>query len=149
MSTPRKAKKRPSKARYKHRKIAPKRKFDPRSIRTIKAGKRGAKLIIGCPMGKYAKGRCRVGTRAIAELKPKKKKKPVKRRNPRTSFQPAAIRVVGIDKTTKKIYYYTVRNSLNTIRTKGKKFFAENIARHQAEHLALRYPEYKWGIEIL
>ena len=147
MSTPRTVKKRPSKSRYKHRKIAPKRKFDPRSIRTIKAGKRGAKLIIGCPMGKYAKGRCRVGTRAIAELKPKKKKKrSVKRK---TATNPAAYYVVAITRSTKRLYYYTGHGSLVMKRDKkkAKRYAKENLARHEAEHMALRYPSHKWGIE--
>ena len=47
--------------------------FDKRSFRTISTGdKKGTKLIIGCPKGKYdaKKKRCKVGTRAQSKLIP-------------------------------------------------------------------------------
>jgi len=46
-------------------------KFAKGSLRTITT-KGGTKLIIGCPVGKYRKGRCTVGTRLQSKLIPVK-----------------------------------------------------------------------------
>jgi hypothetical protein len=43
-------------------------KFDPKSFR-VKTASRTTKLIIGCPKGKYKKGRCVVGTRVQSILR--------------------------------------------------------------------------------
>jgi hypothetical protein len=45
---------------------------DKRSFRTKHISK-GRRLLICCPVGKFKKGRCRVGTRAKAMLIPKKR----------------------------------------------------------------------------
>ena len=51
---------------------APPSKFDPKSFRTVSA-KGGVKLVIGCPKGKFRKGKCAVGTRIQSKLVPIKK----------------------------------------------------------------------------
>ena len=50
---------------------APPSQFAKGSLRTIPT-KSGVKLIIGCPKGKYKKGRCTVGTRLQSILRPVK-----------------------------------------------------------------------------
>jgi hypothetical protein len=45
--------------------------FAPRSLRTITRGK--VKIIVGCPKGRFKKGRCTTGTRAQSILYPIKK----------------------------------------------------------------------------
>jgi len=49
-------------------------KFDPRSFRTIDPGRKGhTKLVVGCPKGKYEKGRCQVGMKTQAVIHEKHK----------------------------------------------------------------------------
>jgi len=61
-----------SRAKFRHKRIASPKAFDSRSFRTKKVGK--SRVIIGCPTGKYSPstGRCKVGTKAQAVLRPKK-----------------------------------------------------------------------------
>lgn len=61
-----------SRAKFRHKRIASPKAFDPRSFRTKKVGK--SRVIIGCPKGKYSPstGRCKVGTKAQAVLRPKR-----------------------------------------------------------------------------
>ncbi len=47
---------------------APRGEFDRRSFRWVRSGK--AWLLIGCPIGRWKRGRCAVGTRAHVILKP-------------------------------------------------------------------------------
>jgi len=87
-----------STGKYKRTRLVSPKKFDPRSFRTVKAGK-GTKLVIGCPEGEYMprKGKCKVGTRAQAKLT---------RKNPKT---PSAIkseirkRIIQLEGITKEI----------------------------------------------
>lgn len=44
------------------RALAPKSRFDRRSFRWKKSG--AAWVLVGCPKGKFSRGRCRVGMRA-------------------------------------------------------------------------------------
>jgi hypothetical protein len=44
--------------------------FDPRSFRT-KTVKKGVKVVVGCPKGKFKGGVCKVGTRPQSMLKKK------------------------------------------------------------------------------
>lgn len=60
-------------ARYKHRRVRRMSYFDRRSIRTIRRGKK--RILVGCPKGRYKRGRCRAGTRALSVLTPKRKKR--------------------------------------------------------------------------
>lgn len=48
--------------------LVDRRRFDPRSFRTKRVSKRTL-ITIGCPRGKFKKGRCTVGTRAQRILK--------------------------------------------------------------------------------
>lgn len=43
------------------------------SLRTVKRG--GVRIVIGCPKGKFKRGRCSVGTKAQTILYPKGHKK--------------------------------------------------------------------------
>lgn len=56
---------------YRRKKIVKswRRSCAPGSIRTVKSGK--ARVLICCPKGKFSRGRCKVGTRAIAIDKPR------------------------------------------------------------------------------
>lgn len=49
-----------------HERKEPPENFDPRSFRTVTRGKH--QVIIGCPVGHYVGGRCKVGTRAQSIL---------------------------------------------------------------------------------
>lgn len=62
------------KARYCRQRIAAPSRFAARSLRTVKA-KGGRKLVVGCPKGKFRKGRCSVGTRLQTILYPLGSKK--------------------------------------------------------------------------
>ena len=59
--------------RYVHEDVEDYKDFDPRSIRTIKRGR--YRIRIECPKGKWSpsKQKCKVGTRAVSVLKPRKK----------------------------------------------------------------------------
>jgi hypothetical protein len=63
-------KKRGSRSKYKHKKLTPKSRIAAGSFRTVKAGK--ARVVVGCPKGKYSKRskRCKVGTKAVTLLTP-------------------------------------------------------------------------------
>jgi len=63
-----------SRSRFTHTKLARSSGFDKRSFRTVKLPS-GKRVVIGCPKGKWSpsKGRCRVGTRGVAKLTPKRK----------------------------------------------------------------------------
>lgn len=65
-----------SRAKYTHTRLGSPSKFDPRSFRTISTGRRGRKVVIGCPKGRWSAmtRRCSVGTRAQALLRPKRGK---------------------------------------------------------------------------
>lgn len=61
-----------TRSRYRHIRVLPPERFDPRSFRTIDPGRKGhTKLIIGCPKGSYdvKSHQCRVGTRLQSMLK--------------------------------------------------------------------------------
>ncbi len=60
-----------SRSRYRHERLEPKQRFDPRSFRTVRSGK--ALITVGCPKGHYDPGRdrCKVGTRAQRIMHPK------------------------------------------------------------------------------
>jgi hypothetical protein len=57
-------------ARYCRGRIRSPKGFSPASLRTIKA-KGGVKLVVGCPRGKFRRGRCVVGTKLQTILYPK------------------------------------------------------------------------------
>lgn len=61
------------KGKYVHFVISPPSKFDKYSFRTKSVGRRGTRLIVGCPQGQYdrANNRCKVGMRLQAVLVPK------------------------------------------------------------------------------
>lgn len=63
------------KAKYIHKEILDIKDFDDRSIRTILLGKSGKKARIGCPKSKWSpsKKKCKVGTKIITILTPKKR----------------------------------------------------------------------------
>ena len=52
--------------RFCERKLASKASFDKRSFRWKKSGR--AKVLVGCPKGKFKNGVCSVGTKAYAVL---------------------------------------------------------------------------------
>ena len=56
--------------RYRHYAKRRAGKFDKRSIRTIRVGKHGRLIRVGCPKGQWRRGRCRVGMRALSMLVP-------------------------------------------------------------------------------
>lgn len=60
-----------SRKRYRHERLEPKGRFDPRSFRTVRSGK--ALVTVGCPKGEYdpRRRRCKVGTRAQRIMRPK------------------------------------------------------------------------------
>lgn len=62
---------RPSHARYCHKRLASPKTFARASFRVVSIGK-GKKMVVGCPRGEFdrKRGRCRVGTRGQAILKP-------------------------------------------------------------------------------
>lgn len=60
------------KARYRHSRLKSRSRFDKRSFRTIKIGGRGKLLRVGCPKGKWRRGRCNVGIKSEGVLTPKK-----------------------------------------------------------------------------
>jgi hypothetical protein len=62
-----------SRAKFRHKRIVSPKRFDPRSFRTKKVG--ASRVIIGCPKEKYSPstGKCKVGTRAQAILRPLKR----------------------------------------------------------------------------
>ena len=51
-------------------------KFDRKSIRTVKVGRHGGFLRVGCPKGKFKKGRCKVGMKAEGGVKYPKARNP-------------------------------------------------------------------------
>jgi len=57
-------------ARYCRMRLADPREFDPESFR-MKKVKGGVELVVGCPAGKFHRGKCRVGTKAQSMLKRK------------------------------------------------------------------------------
>jgi alkanesulfonate monooxygenase SsuD/methylene tetrahydromethanopterin reductase-like flavin-dependent oxidoreductase (luciferase family) len=71
-----------SRARYRHMKLARKSRFARGSFRVKVLGRRGKKLIIGCPKGAWDRIRkyCRVGTRAVTLLVPLRRKRRRSRR---------------------------------------------------------------------
>jgi len=48
------------------RSVAPRRRFDRRSFRWVRSGKNW--VLIGCQKGKWKRGRCSIGTRAVKVL---------------------------------------------------------------------------------
>jgi len=58
--------------RYWHCRINPPGMFDRRSFRTKAVGKRGNKIVIGCPRGKFdaKRGRCKTGMQIQKKLIP-------------------------------------------------------------------------------
>jgi len=52
--------------RFCEKKVASKSSFAPRSFRWKKSGR--ARVLVGCPKGKFKNGVCSVGTRAYAVL---------------------------------------------------------------------------------
>ena len=60
-------------ARYTHKRVRGKGSFDPRSFRTIRVGKHGRLMRVGCPKGYFKGGRCRKGMRAQSILTPRKR----------------------------------------------------------------------------
>ena len=76
------------KAKYIHKEINDIKDFDSRSIRTIELGSKGVKARIGCPKGYYnlSKEKCKVGTKIITKLIPKKARaKTTQRKSKRTN----------------------------------------------------------------
>jgi len=63
--------------KYNHKVVEPKGKFDDDSFRTVPSGKKGTKVVVGCPKGKWddSAERCKVGTQAHKILEPKSKRK--------------------------------------------------------------------------
>jgi hypothetical protein len=57
-------------AKYCRMRLADPKGFDPKSFRT-KQLKKGVKLVVGCPKGKFKHGVCVVGTKAQSMLKKK------------------------------------------------------------------------------
>jgi hypothetical protein len=58
-----------SRSKYQHVRLAPKSKFDPRGFRVIDPGRPGkTKIVVGCPKGRFRKGRCEVGTQPQSML---------------------------------------------------------------------------------
>jgi hypothetical protein len=51
------------------RSVHGKQSFDPRSFRWVHSGR--AWILVGCPHGKFTRGRCRVGLRAYKVLAPR------------------------------------------------------------------------------
>ena len=60
------------KSRYRHSRLKSKSRYDKRSFRTIKIGKHGKLLRVGCPKGRWKRGRCSVGMKAQGLLTPKR-----------------------------------------------------------------------------
>jgi len=56
------------KGRYCRQRVASPKKFARNSLRTITRG--SVKIVVGCPKGKFKKGKCSVGTRAQTILRP-------------------------------------------------------------------------------
>ncbi len=76
------------KAKYIHKEIRDIKDFDKRSIRTIPLGTSGKKARIGCLKGYWSssKNECKVGTKIITKLIPKKARaKTTQRKSKRTN----------------------------------------------------------------
>ena len=63
-----------SRGKFQHTRLSSARGIARKSIRTAKSGK--ARIIVGCPKGKFRRGRCTTSTRALAKLTPKAKRNP-------------------------------------------------------------------------
>ena len=75
-------------AKYIHKEILDIKDFDSRSIRTIELGSKGVKARIGCPKGSWSpsQDKCKVGTKIITKLIPKKARaKTTQRKSKRTN----------------------------------------------------------------
>ncbi len=59
---------RSKKIKFYHKKLREARAFARKSFRMIRVGKRGKVLRVGCPKGKFKRGRCAVGARARKPL---------------------------------------------------------------------------------
>lgn len=58
---------------YIRKQVKPVTAFDPRSFRVKDVGRKGyTKLVVGCPKGKFKKGRCTVGTQTQSILTKRK-----------------------------------------------------------------------------
>lgn len=58
---------------YARQRLEDPKNFAKGSFRTVPVrGRKGVKIIIACPKGKYSGGRCRVGTRAQAIIRKRK-----------------------------------------------------------------------------
>lgn len=64
-------------AKYCHERVSSPRKYDKRSFRTKSVGKRGHKIVTGCPKGEYNRrtSKCRVAVGLQAILHPEGEKK--------------------------------------------------------------------------
>lgn len=62
---------RSKKAKFYHKKLKAAHAFARKSFRTIRIGKHGKLMRVGCAKGKYKRGRCSVGMRAQGLLTPK------------------------------------------------------------------------------
>jgi len=60
------------KAKLIHKRLAASRKFAKKSFRTIRIGKHGKLLRVGCPKGRWKRSRCAVGMKAQGLMHPKK-----------------------------------------------------------------------------
>lgn len=104
-------------AKYCHERVASPKRFDKKSFRTKPVGKRGHKIVTGCPKGKYSKrsGRCKTSIGLQAILHPEgekkcpiagrkirhKKRRGRRRRNPHMSFKYAWVGYVPRSKAAK------------------------------------------------
>jgi hypothetical protein len=65
-------------SKYRHTKLEPKRHFARGSFRTISIGRRGKRMLVGCPKGSWSRKarHCRSGMRRVALLSPKRAANP-------------------------------------------------------------------------
>lgn len=70
-----------------------------------------------------------------------KKTRATRKRNPTKLFRVVALSGSNV------LYLNTSRDSLETDSKRAEGWNTELMARHMAEHMALRFPDYKWGIE--
>lgn len=124
-------------SRYRHIRVLPPGRFDPRSFRTIDPGRKGyTRLIVGCPKDSYdaESGHCRVGTRLQSVLK----------ENPEdhvfiiAAYDPADELLIG---------YWKGGGVLTTELGEAAFWSHRDIAEFMRRQISERYPQLLWRLE--
>lgn len=90
-------------ARYRHSKLESKAHFARGSFRTIRIGRHGKRLVVGCPKGQWNRRRCRSGMRRVTMLTPKRSRNP---RKYTVATAPKRVRMKWLKKAIAAKKYY-------------------------------------------